>query len=330
MTGSRDYAPLLDIARFVAALAVVAFHWLYMAPLFAAPDWARDASAYGYLGVEWFFMLSGFVIAASLSGATRFTFLRARVARLAPAFLICMALTVCVLDATGEKVGLPRILANLTLRPEVFGQSYVDDVYWTLYVESMFYLSIAAFMGSENRLRIAGAIWCALSLAQPLFPPWLATLLNLSWAPYFSVGIYAFLAMKRGRAVDWVPVAIALILAAWKATTEVNMALPGMTPNMLTVASVVALLGCLLPLLAAVRAPRLRWSSAWLGALSYPLYLLHFRFAGAIMRVNPAIGLAALVAACCAMVVIERPARRAIRRIGPGSRLEPAPAETLP
>ena len=61
----------IDLLRFIAALAVVFFHYAFRG--YAADDLSilpypllAPLAKYGYLGVELFFMISGFVILTSL------------------------------------------------------------------------------------------------------------------------------------------------------------------------------------------------------------------------------------------------------------------------
>ena len=94
----RARVEVLDLLRMIAVLAVIAFHFGYRGPAtftgagVALPDIANLAK-YGYLGVQLFFVISGFVIAYSAEGRTSTAFAIARVARIYPGFLFCMTAT---------------------------------------------------------------------------------------------------------------------------------------------------------------------------------------------------------------------------------------------
>ena len=88
---------LLDMLRLFAALIVVCFHWFFRGP--ASGDQATNIAVanniamYGYIGVDWFFIISGFVIAWTAEGRTALQFALARFIRIYPAFVVCMTLT---------------------------------------------------------------------------------------------------------------------------------------------------------------------------------------------------------------------------------------------
>ena len=93
----------------------------------------------GWVGVEIFFVLSGFVIAYSAEGSSAFAFFRSRFLRLMPAVWICASLVFAVLvagDIVPFKELMPPYLKTLALIPK---PPWIDPVYWSLCVEVFFY-----------------------------------------------------------------------------------------------------------------------------------------------------------------------------------------------
>ncbi len=82
--------PLLDVTRIVAAFAVVLFHWGFLYgvenPATGNHPWPilYPWSQYGYLGVQLFFMISGFLVLQSAYSKSVGGFVRARLVRLYP------------------------------------------------------------------------------------------------------------------------------------------------------------------------------------------------------------------------------------------------------
>ncbi|MCJ2188714.1 acyltransferase [Novosphingobium sp. 2638] len=104
------------------------------------PIWTFPA--FGWIGVQIFFVLSGFVISYTASGATAFKFLSSRIVRLVPAAWICSTITLLVIFYSGDPpvgVALKRWVAALTFFPK---PPYIDKVYWTLGLEIFFYFEI--------------------------------------------------------------------------------------------------------------------------------------------------------------------------------------------
>ncbi len=90
------YIPQLTVTRFVAALAVVIFHYGLQAPPFAEGWWHRLFSE-GSIAVSYFFFLSGFVLALRYAEGIKKKELRkyavARIARIYPLYLAAFLLT---------------------------------------------------------------------------------------------------------------------------------------------------------------------------------------------------------------------------------------------
>lgn len=157
------YVPLLDYARFFAAVAVLGFHYLYSGIVnhkiitLEHADRFVAIAKYGYLGVEFFFMISGYVIFYSAAGRSAASFISARFVRLYPTFWICLLITslasvIWMFDSMS--VDLFQVMANFTMFPKLFGENYVDGVYWTLRYEWNFYLLVffVLFLFGSSRL----------------------------------------------------------------------------------------------------------------------------------------------------------------------------------
>jgi exopolysaccharide production protein ExoZ len=109
----------------------------------------RAMTEFGWIGVEIFFVISGYVIAYSSIGATPVAFLRNRVLRLVPTIWICA--TLAAVSWVGW--GMPPAEAaqnyarTVTLFP--FGKQ-IASAYWTLTVEIAYYLTIALLLWSSG------------------------------------------------------------------------------------------------------------------------------------------------------------------------------------
>ncbi|MGY1731904.1 acyltransferase family protein [Geodermatophilus sp. SYSU D01045] len=209
----RTGRPRLDsvqVMRGVAAVVVVFAHAVDLVLLNPALGQSRiiplgHLENFGAIGVDLFFVISGFVMALSVAGssgaAAARRFLVLRWLRIAPPFLAACALFICLQAFAGEPHPLPwRALANAVLFvPVADAQHYtvpVIDVGWTLSFEFTFYLAVAALVALGLARRpglLVALIVVAVGLGAWLQPGHLL----LSWATNpilleFALGIVAY------------------------------------------------------------------------------------------------------------------------------------------
>ena len=138
-TPSEKRLAILDLLRFVAAIFVLLYHYHYYF-LKETGNNIFSPFKFGYLGVNFFFMLSGFVIMASAKNTGAFKFALLRALRLYPAFIVCLILTLCVLSLTGNALpSITSIILNGLIVNDYFNVPNIDGVYWTLQAELKFY-----------------------------------------------------------------------------------------------------------------------------------------------------------------------------------------------
>lgn len=258
----------LDLLRLVAALAVLLFHWSFTFPSRSgAPMEVRLSGAqYGWLGVELFFLISGFVILMSASESTAGRFVRLRAIRLYPGFWICCTLTALVTNS------FSGWLANLTMVPAWLGVRPIDDVYWTLLVELQFYGLVAIVLALRQLHRVELLLWAWLVVT------WLPGGAALQAYGAFFIGGAACYLVSTGRRP------YALLLAAWASciasalavVPEVNHAFARAQLSPWIVGALVSLFFAAMLLVATRRVDVKPSPTALaLGGLTYPLYLLH-------------------------------------------------------
>jgi peptidoglycan/LPS O-acetylase OafA/YrhL len=294
----------LDGFRLLAALAVAVYHFTvsWRVDGHTSPDESfggfAHVSIYGFLGVEVFFMISGFVICMSGWGRSLGDFFTSRVSRLYPAYWVCVLITAVVVTAAPIAGGLPvagtpslaQIAANLTMLHEPLGIGSVDTVYWTLFVELRFYLLfavLAAFGLTYRRVIVFCAVWMTVALLAPALDSRLVDVLAVpEYAPYFIAGMVIYLIHRFGRT----PLLLAMTGFTWLisvplVTARVADLDPGFdVPAWPGVLIVSAGFGLLLAI-ASGWTDRIRWG--WLttaGAVTYPFYLLHQRIGYTMIR----------------------------------------------
>jgi len=245
---------------------------------------------FGYLGVDLFFLISGFVILLTVDTGRGLLshFVASRASRLYPVFLVGAAFTLVLVWGRPPPFGVSAHDAwlNLTMVPGWFGARSIDGVYWTLAVEIQFYLMVALYLlvlGRRVSVDAVLLLWSTVLATLWFFPGaplWLRWLAMDHWGPLFLAGCLYYRVFRSG----WSGLRIVqLLLAGALATVSIQVQTQGLSnsfaieipvlPALLTLAVFFAVF--------AVLCSQPRWfrlgggAAVAVGALTYPLYLIH-------------------------------------------------------
>lgn len=263
---------IVEPLRGLAALSVCWYHFTTAASVFP-PGPVRRSGAYGWLGVECFFVISAFVIPLSMyRGGFELrtgwrTFLAKRVTRLDPPYLVAVAVSVALLYASARAPGfagrptalsVPQLLAHLGYVNAFLGYGWVNPVFWTLAIEFQYYLLIALVYGlvaaRDARVRVAAVAGLG---ALGVVPAGDAFVLH--FLAVFALGIATF--QHHVGLIGPRTYAALLLLLTAAAAWVLGPAVAG-----------VAVATGLVIAFVRVRTPRVL---LFLGTISYSLYLLH-------------------------------------------------------
>jgi peptidoglycan/LPS O-acetylase OafA/YrhL len=187
------YFPLIDVLRFLAAFAVVCFHY-FSSSLIGNKDPFSLFSSYGMLGVQLFFIISGFVIFFSLNKGIK-EYALGRFLRLYPMFWILCTITyiATLILPHGNPVSFVVYLYNLLIVNTGKTAYMVDGSYWTLTIEIIFYFFIAlyVYIFTTKKLLYFYAGWILLTVGVFYFNLYyllIMKILLVRQAPYFIFG----------------------------------------------------------------------------------------------------------------------------------------------
>jgi peptidoglycan/LPS O-acetylase OafA/YrhL len=361
----------IDLFRAIAILMVIGFHYLsrwtppqFDVNLYPYGDFFAENVVFrhGHLGVDFFFIISGFVIALTLESCHNFAdFLRRRAARLLPAMIICSLLTLIIVSLFvpvskfQEEAQVWNLLPSWTFTsPYIWSKvlpvtSHVDGAYWSLVIEVKFYVWAACiyFLNkvkfSRNMFLFCAAASVAYVIGQTFRIKPLQQLefyvLFGRYAMLFSAGIFFYQIHKCPT--DFGKLSPFLI-----ACFALELGLTALVPQQQTPFAVVATfkfafflafyavsIGMLAPKNAIVD------FIIRIGLASYPLYLLHQNIGvGLISRSigvqNPVVIFAVFVGVCAAIIyvsfcvhlLVEQPGKRLILSL---LRTQPQASERL-
>ncbi|MFY1672828.1 acyltransferase family protein [Plantactinospora sp. WMMB334] len=348
--------PSLTGLRWIAAMLVFGFHVGTM-QIVAEPEYGAVVDwvfTLGLSGVQFFFILSGFVLVWSARpGDSKRAFWRRRAAKIYPNHLVTWAIVIALALYWADPVNLKAALANLVLVQAwipVDGYFYsINNVSWSLACEMFFYLSLPFVLPLIRRMRawqlyavvvamplLIMAMWPGQQLLPETVRWWFTQIFPVVRSFEFWIGVAAAELMLRGK---WrgpgLLLSTGLFVALWVACMEWIRA---------ELWTTVLAVGYVLVIASAARADVTgRWSPwrsrtlVWLGEVSFAFYLVHVFLIKAIFRFSghsggfagwwgPAVAIAlllvSLVAAWLLFRFVETPM---MRLLGPPRRRRGAP-----
>ena len=318
---STDRIVALDGLRGVAALLVAFYHFTF-----------TRTPSHGYLAVDLFFMLSGFVLAAVYeerfrAGMTFGEFMTKRLARLYPVYLAGVLIAFAMAPAHLGLGDATRALAlNLVFLPDIGAPAthfyWLDPPTWSLSLEMMInvVVGLGAWRLSTRALGVVVLIGLALYLRAALaFGPQVGNREGLDyvagWARLlfgFPLGwlIWRLRDRLKALASGWASyAALAVLVLAFCAPGDVA-----------AIVTTILIFPLALTLIALGPQPsgRLAKAAAIAGALSYPLYVVHMMVAQVTLSLPLGVAIAAAASIALAWAIhrsVEPMGRRLVLRL---------------
>lgn len=292
MQGDHSRNSNLDVLRFFSALLVVVYHFGFR---MAATG---DGGGAGFLefgqaaiwldcGFLIFFSISGYVITLSAEGRSATDFAIGRFARLWPTFMLCATTTAVVLYLwpidSNPTPTIQQWAAHVVINSRALGQPFLDGAYWTIVYEIVFYgwvfLLIAAGWFQKHWRKII-LVWLAISVSNEfgLDSNVIRKLLITEYSGFFAFGI-ALYKFQQQRSFGACLILVAALLWATMAqvlTADQFFDQYAVRRNMLGLLSVGPISVALVAIsVFGPKSPLRATIATSIGALTYPLYLLH-------------------------------------------------------
>lgn len=325
---SSNYYHLVDAVRFISALLVLLFHLGYStwhpesgaAHIVNGTYTIPEGSKFwlGWVGVQVFFVISGFVIANSAKSQDPIRFLKSRIVRLYPAAWICATISLLVaisFNFYSHSELTQRYLHSITLLPL---DPWMEGVYWTLGTEMFFYALVFMLLVARRFVWI-GALAHSLSIfsssfilvvllhrlgvvdapkAELLSQSGIGKKLMFWYGVFFALGIYIWmwstgpLGRLRASFAAYTLVFCCLQICLMAGTTEIGQDLLSATMPVFAFIALVSLVA--LSAICKNSGPYPPWTRSWfrtVGLTTYPLYLVHFSLGTVLIRELAAAGM---------------------------------------
>jgi peptidoglycan/LPS O-acetylase OafA/YrhL len=351
---------VLDLLRIFAACSVMFFHLGYW-------SWANPRSVgamitegharfpqlgpytwWGWVGVDIFFVISGFVISYTAANGSFGRFVRSRFLRLFPSILVCATITLAIFLSTGI-MRFDRAIEAYWKTVAIWPLGgWLDGVYWTLATELTFYVIVALVLltGRPQWLAVVMAVIGLATTAAAVFfyltsgvapavpgiSKELGDSLLLRHGMYFALGYFIWSAVTSG----WTPPKTLLIgvfliggifpiLAGADLLAPLRQSGPSWVPVLIWLGAIIGMMIALGGKNAKNPGPELRWLTL-LGKATFPLYLVHYVAGATLMGflirsgwepivAMPASAAAMVVSAIVLTVLIEAGPRRWIAAV---------------
>jgi peptidoglycan/LPS O-acetylase OafA/YrhL len=275
---------VIEYLRGIASLSVA---WFHLTNTYT-DSWVASSGSYGWLGVEVFFVISGFVIPYSIwRGHPNYSikflpqFLTRRIVRLEAPYLLSLALVI-ILHYTASQFSwfrggpppneLLQIALHLFYLVPLSSYDWLQPVYWSLAYEFAFYVTIGFVYPLLSSSTRGTVIWLIVSTALGL-AVLLGQLTGLVLLFVMGGALFRSVARFQSSCIGIVVVAACAVVIAWSGAPHVaitglvsaafiylrmSLEIKGSVGN--------ALLGC--------------------GTISYSLYLVHVPIGGRIVNIG--------------------------------------------
>ncbi|MFN5621728.1 MAG: acyltransferase family protein [Flavobacteriales bacterium] len=279
---SKINIPIIVTLRGLAALMVCAYHFVCTTTDYIASSDVTRTFWYGQKGVQVFFIISGIVIPLSLIHLNyklpQFgKFMLKRFIRIEPPYFASVLLGVFYLYLSSRfgsstNADLIPSLRDLLLHigyliPGVEGAKWINEIYWTLFVEFQYYVVLAlTFPLAISGDKFKRMTFMMMMLIPPLFVG--SKYFFACWSAFFLIGMgYALWITRRWTTTEFF---LSLVLAS--VVSLYHLPLVDIVFGLATLA-VIAFFGN----------RSFKWGNL-LGNFSYSLYLIHSFIGGAFVN----------------------------------------------
>jgi peptidoglycan/LPS O-acetylase OafA/YrhL len=275
-----QHIPILDNLRAVAALSVCIYHFVCGPINFVTNKPVLNIFTFGAYGVQFFFVISGFIIPWSIYNnnykiKNYFKFLLKRFIRLEPPYIISILLVVglFLLRKNYTQVPdsryftMPQLFLHLGYLIPFTNYKWLIDVYWTLAIEFQFYLFMGLFyfiiVNKKAAMRFAGYVF-VLALSFIGTEKFL-----LYWLPVFLLGnlLFLFLTEQINKTEFYMMTIVTFIYISF------FLPLPVLFSSFISFSAILFFRNYSNTIL------------AWLGKISYSIYLIHTIVGTAIINI---------------------------------------------
>jgi peptidoglycan/LPS O-acetylase OafA/YrhL len=273
---------VVEALRALASVSVALFHFCNQ----LSSAGAHLIASYGWLGVDVFFVISGFVIPLSLYGRGYGLrdfplFLLRRLVRLEPAYLVSIAVVVFLWYASSMAPGFEgqapsysflQLASHLFYLIPLTSYPWLSPVYWSLAYEFVFYITVG--LTFSYLIERSAAITVVLALCMLGFSFYAHNMLDVRIIEFLIGALSMRVILSRSREIHihaWLVASLLLVFIIGGVATGI----------------VVLLAVCALRFL---RSVEFDGGSMFLGSISYSLYLIHVPIGGRVVNLGKRLG----------------------------------------